>query len=178
MEVDEAVPIAAIAKKVLEVLASNKKGRSFLGYVLGIAIFLLLLPVIVIFGLFGWMAGDGETLNLRNEIISNLPEENIEIIEQMNTTCDTIQAVFDIKGLTMEDERKAEMIYLSYLVGMERDTDFYNNLAYCFQNTSGSKDVYDLVSEVFAVDIPEEDRAKMDEMYGVTPTRATAETSA
>ena len=54
-----AVTIATVGKKALEVLASNKKGRKFLGYTVGIAIFILLIPVITLVGLFGWMAGDG-----------------------------------------------------------------------------------------------------------------------
>ena len=53
--------VGKIAKKVLVALAGDKKGRKFLGYVIGIALFIVLLPVIAVYGLFGWMAGGGAT---------------------------------------------------------------------------------------------------------------------
>ena len=37
-------------------LLGDKKGRKFLLYVIGIALFIVLLPVIAVYGLFGWMA--------------------------------------------------------------------------------------------------------------------------
>lgn len=57
---DVAVQLAAIAKKALEILASNEKGRRFLGYAVGIAIFIILLPLIALVGLFGWMSGESD----------------------------------------------------------------------------------------------------------------------
>ena len=73
---DIAITVGTVVKKALELLAVNDSGRKFLGYVLCIAVFLLLLPVIVVCGLFGWMANDGGTLLLREELLNNLPEEN------------------------------------------------------------------------------------------------------
>ena len=51
--------MAKVAKKVLAILAGDKNGRKFLGYVIGIVLFIVLLPVIAVYGLFGWMAGGG-----------------------------------------------------------------------------------------------------------------------
>ena len=48
--------VAKVARKVLAILAGDKNGRKFLGYVVGIALFIVLLPVIAVYGLFGWMA--------------------------------------------------------------------------------------------------------------------------
>ena len=42
-------------------LAGDKKGRKFLLYVIGIALFIVLLPVIAVYGLFGWMSGTGSS---------------------------------------------------------------------------------------------------------------------
>ena len=53
-----AVTVATVAKKVVEVLASNKKGRKFLGYVIGISVFILCIPIIVVFCVFGWTSGN------------------------------------------------------------------------------------------------------------------------
>ena len=59
MNVAVGATIAKIASKVLQILLGDKKGRKFLGYVVGIAIFIVLLPVLAVYGLFGWMATDG-----------------------------------------------------------------------------------------------------------------------
>ena len=49
--------VGKVALKVLQFLVGDKKGRKFLGYVIGITLFIVLLPVIAIYGLFGWMSG-------------------------------------------------------------------------------------------------------------------------
>ena len=159
-----AITIGTVVKKALELLAVNDSGRKFLGYVLCIAVFLLLLPVIVVCGLFGWMANDGGTLLLREELLNNLPEENAAVIEQMNTVCDTIQNVFEIKGLSVTDERKAEAIYLTCLVGREDDENFYNDLADCFLYADAENDVFDWITAVFGVEIAKEDREMIEKI--------------
>ncbi len=135
-------------KKVLIQLAVGRKGRKILGYVLGIAVFLFLLPVIVVSGLFGWMANNGGTLSLREELLENLPEENAAVIERMNTVCETIRAVFAIKGLSVTEERQAEMLYLTCLAGREEDENFCEDLADCFLFADEDTTVFDL-AEVF-----------------------------
>ena len=51
--------LAAIGKKILLVLLGDKKGRKAVGYTIGIAVFLALLPLIIVMGLFHWLLGDG-----------------------------------------------------------------------------------------------------------------------
>ena len=60
MDVAIGATLAAIGKKLLVALAGDKNGRKILGYVIGIALVIVLLPVIAVYGLFGWMAGGGE----------------------------------------------------------------------------------------------------------------------
>lgn len=74
------VAVGTVLKKVAEAVASSKKGRKAIGYTVGIAIFLLLLPMIVIAGLFGWMGRSDVEID-RDEIISGLTPEQIEQIE-------------------------------------------------------------------------------------------------
>ncbi len=161
---DTAIAVATVVKKMLELLATNKKGRSFLGYVLGIAIVLLLLPVLVIYGLFGWMSDDGATLALRDKLLDNLPMEDAVMLEKIETTCDTIQSVFEVKGLSVTDERKAEAIYLTCLVGREDEDDFYNALADCFLYADGDTTVYDWVEGTFGVTISEDNREAIEKI--------------
>ena len=117
------------------------------------------------------MNGDAGTIIDRNNIISSLPIEQQMQIENINTTCDTIVSVFKNKNLDVNDQRKASAIYISYLVGMENKSMFYDELSNCFMKTSVNMSVYDLVSDVFLIVIPEEDRMRLDQLYGVTPIR-------
>ena len=74
------VAVGTVLKKVAETVASSKKGRKAIGYTVGIVIFLLLLPMIVVTGLFGWMGRSDVEID-RDEIISGLTPEQIEQIE-------------------------------------------------------------------------------------------------
>ena len=51
--------LAAIGKKALLFLLGDKRGRKAVGYTIGIAVFLVLLPLIIVMGLFHWLLGDG-----------------------------------------------------------------------------------------------------------------------
>ena len=77
------VAVGTVLKKVAEMVASSKKGRKAIGYTVGIAIFLLLLPMIVIAGLFGWMDRNDVEID-RDEIISGLTSEQIEEINEID----------------------------------------------------------------------------------------------
>ena len=171
MDVAVGATIAAVAKKVFAILLGDKKGRKFLLYVICITLFIVSFPLLTVVGLFGWMNGDAGTIIDRNNIISNLPIEQQMQIENINTTCDTIVTVFKNKNLDVNDQRKASAIYISYLVGMENKSMFYDELSNCFMKTSVNKSVYDLVSDTFFIVIPEEDRMRLDQLYGVTSIR-------
>ena len=77
------VAVGTVLKKVAEAVAASKKGRKAIGYTVGIAIFLLLLPMIVVTGLFGWMVRSDVEID-RDEIISGLTPEQIEEINEVN----------------------------------------------------------------------------------------------
>ena len=77
------VAVGTVLKKVAETVASSKKGRKAIGYTVGIVIFLLLLPMIVVTGLFGWMDRSDVEID-RDEIISGLTPEEIEQIEEID----------------------------------------------------------------------------------------------
>ncbi len=158
----------AILKKVIVYLLGDKKGRKLLLYIGGIATFLLLLPVIAIYGLFGWMSGDDGNVIDRDIVMDYVPDEGQEQIEVMEETCNEIESVFSSYGLSEEDELKAHAMYISYLMGKEEDGDFCDVLAECFRDSSDEKNVYDLAEEAFDVDIPDYQRERIDELYGVT----------
>ena len=162
------VTVGTVLKKAAEVLVSSKSGRKFIGYTVGITLFLVLLPMIVIVGLFGWMAGDGGTMLDRDQIISQLPPEQQEQIDVIDTTCDTIVTTFKIYGLPVSDQRKAQAIYIDKLMGLESQVGFFDSLAGCFANVNEDVSVYDLIAGTFLVAFSEEEMARLDELYGVT----------
>lgn len=170
-----AVSIATVVKKAAELLLTNKKGIKFVGYVIGIALFIILLPAIMLWGFFGWMSGDGGTLIDRDMVISRLPIEQQEQIVSIDTVCDTIIAVFETHGLSTSDQRKAQAIYISKLIGLESNEDFYDDLSNCFLSVSEDISVYDLVSERFLISFEDEEISRLDEMYGVTSVRVSDE---
>ena len=162
------VTVGTVLKKVAEVLVSSKSGRKFIGYTVGITLFLVLLPMIVIVGLFGWMAGDGGTMLDRDQIISQLPLDQQEQIDVIDTTCDTIVTTFKIYGLPVSDQRKAQSIYIDKLMGLELQDGFFDSLAGCFVNADADVPVYDLIAGTFLVAFSEEEMAQLDELYGVS----------
>ena len=129
--------VVTAVKKVLTALVGSKKGRKLLGYVIGIALFIILLPVIAIYGLFGWMSG-GEVAEIvgYDAIYQNLPAEIREQIVENEIQLDTIETVFRENGLAGGDISKAKLIYLSYLTDRYSEENFYQRLADCFLTVS------------------------------------------
>ena len=161
-----AVSVGVVVKKVVEMLASSKKGQKFLLYVMGIVLFIVLLPLIALVGLFGFLAGGELPIN-QQQIIEALPDEDKAVIEKIDTTCADIRIIFTKRGLSEADANKAEAMYMACLLGKESDT-FIEDLAECFENVSDTASVYDNVSSTFSVEFKEEDEKHFDEQYGVT----------
>ena len=88
--------LAAIGKKALLFLLGDKKGRKAVGYTVGISVFLALLPLIVVMGLFHWLLGDGGAEmreQVRKEIASSYTE-TVEITEGGMENRDDEQVIF------------------------------------------------------------------------------------
>ena len=73
--------LAAIGKKALLLLLGDKKGRRTIGYIIGIAVFLALLPLIVVMGLFHWLLGDGGE-EMREQVRKETKSAYTESVEQ------------------------------------------------------------------------------------------------
>ena len=163
-----AVPVAAAAKKVAAALATDKKGRKIIGYVIGIAVFILCIPIICVYCFFGWMAGTGE-LDVGQSSALAIYEalQDPEIQEATNR----IETEFLELELPEKDIQKAQMIFIVYLTGREQENHFYTKLAGCFTETTEKKTVYLLVNHTFNVTITEADMEWFDQLYGITPAR-------
>lgn len=159
--------VGKIAKKVLVALAGDKKGRKFLGYVIGIALFIVLLPVIAVYGLFGWMAGGGATEIIDyNAVCEYIPDEQRSVMEQYESELATIQTVFVENGLGARDISKAKTIYISCLTGKETEEDFYQRYAECFILQSEEQSIWDNISSVFGVSFSDEEKQQFNNLYG------------
>ena len=127
--------VAKVAKKVLAILAGDKNGRKFLGYVIGIVLFIVLLPVVAMYGLFGWMAGGGATEIVSPDMVySAMPAEYRERMEQYNAELSMIETTFAECGVSGTDTSLAKTIYISCLIGKESEENFYRTYADCFLN--------------------------------------------
>ena len=159
--------VGKVALKVLQFLAGDKKGRKFLGYVIGIALFIVLLPVIAIYGLFGWMSG-GEIVDIvgYDEIYRNLPTEIREQIDENGIQLDTIETVFRENSLSDEDISKAKLIYLSCLTDKYGEENFYQRFADCFLTVSEESDLLSNVSSAFGIDFSDADRKQFNDYFG------------
>ena len=73
--------LAAIGKKALLFLLGDKKGRKAVGYTVGIAVFLALLPLIIVMGLFHWLLGDGGA-EMREQVRKETKAAYTESVEQ------------------------------------------------------------------------------------------------
>ena len=73
--------LAAIGKKALLLLLGDKKGRKAIGYIIGIAVFLALLPLIIVMGLFHWLLGDGGA-EIREQVRKEAESAYTESVEQ------------------------------------------------------------------------------------------------
>ena len=68
--------LAKVGKKLLTVLLGDKKGRKTLLYVTGITLVITFLPLILVLGLFGWMAGGGtDNMITPGAVYNELPNE-------------------------------------------------------------------------------------------------------
>lgn len=157
-----AVPVAAIVKKAAEILANSKKGRKFIGYTVGIAVFLLLLPVIVIYGLFSWMPG-GEVSIDQSRVIAALPSDQREVWQYQDEVMQRIADEFTERNLT-KNIRLAQAVYYLKLTEQElSDADFCSKLADCFSNADA--DVYGNIQSAFGVTFSEQDIADLYALY-------------
>ncbi len=159
--------VGKIAKKVLAALAGDKKGRNFLGYVIGIALFIVLLPVIAVYGLFGWMAGGGATEIIDyNAVCEYIPVEQRSVMEQYESELAAIQTVFVENGLGARDISKAKTIYISCLTGKETEEDFYQRYAECFILQSEEHSIWDNISSAFGISFSDDEKQQFNNLYG------------
>lgn len=99
-------------------------------------------------------------------VVSQLPPEYQEQIEQYSTIISEIETVFSEQGISESDTQLAITIYLSYLTGFEKDESFYFKYANCFINTGVGTSVLDNITTVFGVTFSDDDMDYFNKFYG------------
>ena len=160
--------VGKVAKKIVMWLLGDKKGRKFLGYVIGIALFTVLLPFIAVYGLFGWMGGTANDMINSDMVYEYMAPEHQEMLRQYEDELTEIETVFTENGLSDTDISQAKTIYLSCLTGKENEDGFYQKLADCFLNRTEESDALTNISSAFGVTFTDADRNKFNEIYGGT----------
>ena len=159
--------VGKVALKVLQFLVGDKKGRKFLGYVIGIVLFIVLIPVIALYGLFGWMgAGDVADIVGYDAIYENLPSDIQDQLTENETQLQQIDTVFAENGLTDDEADQAKLIYLSYLTDRYSEENFYQRLADCFLTVSEESDLLTNISSAFGIEFSDADRDQFNEYFG------------
>ena len=86
--------LAAIGKKVLLLLLGDKKGRKAVGYTVGIAVFLALLPLIIVMGLFHWLLGDGGA-EMREQVRREVESAYTEAVTERELQTQVFHSITD-----------------------------------------------------------------------------------
>ena len=157
MDVAIGATLAAIGKKLLVALAGDKSGRKFLGFVIGIALVIVLLPVIAVYGLFGWMAGGGEVEGI-------VPSSANSILAYENQLY-AIEETFRSYDLSERDIEAGQVIYLSCLIGRESEEGFYQTYVDCFLNRSEEADLLSNISSAFGIEFSDADRTEFQNLF-------------
>ena len=136
-----------------------------MGYVIGIALFIVLLPLIAVYGLFGWMSGGSTEIINYDLLYSRLPTEQRELMEQHEEQLEQISLVFESNGLSGKDTSKAKTIYISCLIGKENEEGFYQTYADCFLHAKENGDLLTHISSAFGVTFSDAERKQFENLY-------------
>ncbi len=161
-----AAPIIPIIKKVAakvgSVLASDKKGRKFLLWVVGIVLCLILMPIIALLGIFG--SGMELSFDKVNDI---LKQEQI-IAEQTMTEIE--ERMFN-EGYGELKIEEAQALFMLALFDKSKEGDFVERYVDCFAFDQTDQELIDNVNAEFGtefsaqefIDIVQEIRNKYNE---------------
>lgn len=138
-----AVPVWPIVKKALVSTASNKKGRKFLLYVALITLFLLILPIVVILGIF---TGG---IDLSMDKVNAILQEKQQLAEQTMTE---ISVRLDDEGYSEQRIEEAQALYSLALFG-NTDKDLVDKFVGCFEHNQTDDELVERFNSVFGMQL-------------------------
>ena len=143
-----AAPIIPILKKIAVALVSDKKGRKWLlGIILGV-LFLILMPIIAVLGIFS----GGIDLNT-----DGLFDKIYEQQAQMEIVAQEIEAEMLNAGYTQVEVQEAQTLYLFALHDEGEEDGFVLRLVGCFEADQTDEELVQKVNTEFGKEITTED---------------------
>ena len=160
--------LAVVAKKAAVILLTDKRTWTVIGSILAGLIVLCLLPAMVLMAMFG-SANDVDI----NEVLAGIDQQ--QIIENMTPDQQEKMQILETAMTAIEDEIgnqelgidpiKAQIILLCLLTGRVNDENFYPDYISCFAGAENDGQIFDAVAAKFEVEISEDDRVKILELY-------------
>ena len=81
-----------------------------------------------------WKKSSNATIELGNQVIENLPPEEQEKLQGVNSVYERIAVVFEDAELTEDDIALGKVLFLGYLFTAETYDEMIQDLADCFVN--------------------------------------------
>ena len=152
-----AVPaVAAVAKKVIVVVATDKKLRNFvLGIILGVLI-ILLMPIAVIIGL----ANQDIEIDVdraQDLVIQNMSYEDRELLQGIENTMIAIEDAMVDAGHSPSRVREAQVLYILALSEQSASANFVDRLVACFTENQSDANLIRRVNSTFGTNISADD---------------------
>lgn len=144
--------IAAVAKKALQVVLSNKKGRNAVITIVLIVLFLIFLPVIVFFSILSgevYLNIDG----LESRIEQHINEETQGKLYLAESVAIDIESKMTEAGYSADKIKKAQVIYSLALYEFSNQENFVENLVDCFEEEQSDEELISAINIKFGTNI-------------------------
>lgn len=150
------VTLAAVAKKVAVMLASDKRTWKVVGGFIAMLIVLALLPVIVLLAMGNSLTTAGSQEIEVGEFMQNITPEQKELFSQMESDGKAIEDELTKLGLKTEIV-KAQMIYLTYFDGVVHGENVFVEYCACFKDAADDKELILIINQKFGLSIDYEE---------------------
>lgn len=131
--------VAAIAKKIAVMLATDKRTWKVIGTVIAMLLVIALLPVMVLLALGNSLNSVGSQEIDTGQFIQNLSPQQQAMFSQIET--DGTAIVDELTRLGFKTEIvKAQMIYLTYFDDVPKDKNFFVNYCTYFKTANGNNE--------------------------------------
>lgn len=143
--------IAAIAKKIIIFLATDKRTWKAIGLILGIIIAILLLPVMLLLAVGSQFSGTDVQQIDYSQYVQTLSAEQKEQLSQTESDGKTIETELTELGLKKQIV-KAQMIYLTYFDSVQKGENFFADYCACFKE-SNNQTLIDALNQKYGLHI-------------------------
>lgn len=146
---------AALKKILVSLLTDPKVMKTVVGIILGI-VFIAVLPVLTLQGLFSG-ALEVDVDSLKERIVENLSEEQVELLSQIESTATQIEEKMLEAERNTRQTQAAQVLYLLVLFEYSGEDGFVEKLVGCFAEDQTDAELIANINAVFGTDIDASD---------------------